>query len=277
MFKAYAYLQFRLELLKKMKLLYKYLKMLSFKFVETFFFFSLAITFALIITLVYHFKKRMENMETKCDTMFDIVQNLAKEVLGFKQHNYDEQPIFSTSPQMEQVTYDNLDDVVNNNTNVDEESSDEESSGEESSGEESSGEDGSDEDGSDEDGSDEDGSDEEEDGVSNVTNNLTNGKITIPDNEEIDNIMAVDLTGTSKLDEPLDVSQFLDEDASNIEELLNVSEIDKIADDIIGNNLSKSALRKLKLSALKQIAKGKQITIDDAMTKNAIIDILLKN
>ena len=64
--------------------------MASFKFIETFFFLSLGITFALIITLVYHFKKRMESMETRCDTMFDIVQNLAKEVLEFKNSNNEE-------------------------------------------------------------------------------------------------------------------------------------------------------------------------------------------
>jgi len=41
---------------------------------------SLGITFVLIVLLVYHFKQRLATMEKKCDTMFDIVQNLVKEM-----------------------------------------------------------------------------------------------------------------------------------------------------------------------------------------------------
>lgn len=63
--------------------------MSSFKFIETFLFLSLGITFALIVTLVYHFKKRMENMETKCDTMFDIVQKLAYELNNIQSNSND--------------------------------------------------------------------------------------------------------------------------------------------------------------------------------------------
>jgi hypothetical protein len=288
-----------------------------FKFVETFFFLSLAITFALIITLVYHFKKRMENMETKSDTMFDIVQNLAKELLEFKQTNYEENPIISIPHQMEQVAYDTLDNVVNNNANgghygsdeegYDEEGSDEEGSGEEGSGEEGSDEEGSDEEGSGEEGSDEEGSDEEEENVgTNVAINLLNEKITIPDYDDVSDVRVIELIephtqlsfpiDESLADETLDDSGFLDEYDSkpvelNTEDFLNVNKIidetdidmDTDADENIENNennenhLSKSALRKLKIAELKRIATGKQITVDDAMTKNSIIDILLAN
>lgn len=58
--------------------------MLPFSFVEMFFFLSLGITFILILLIVYHFKQRITTMEHKCDTMFDIVQNLAKEVSDIK-------------------------------------------------------------------------------------------------------------------------------------------------------------------------------------------------
>jgi hypothetical protein len=47
---------------------------------ETFFFLSLGITFVLIFLIVYHFKQRITTVEHKSDTMFEIVQNLAKEV-----------------------------------------------------------------------------------------------------------------------------------------------------------------------------------------------------
>ena len=65
--------------------------MIAFNLIETFFFLTLGITFALIILLVYHFKKRITSMEQKCDTMFDIVQNVAKEITIIKK----DQTLFS--------------------------------------------------------------------------------------------------------------------------------------------------------------------------------------
>jgi hypothetical protein len=54
--------------------------MAFFDFVEKFFFISLAITFILIIMLVYHFKDRISLLEGKCETMFEIANNLVKEI-----------------------------------------------------------------------------------------------------------------------------------------------------------------------------------------------------
>ena len=51
-----------------------------FDLLETFFFISLAITFVLIMMLVYHFKGRLVLLEQKCDTMFEIINNLIKEM-----------------------------------------------------------------------------------------------------------------------------------------------------------------------------------------------------
>lgn len=51
-----------------------------FNFIETFFFISLGITFVLILLLVYHFKQRLSTLEQKCDTMFEIINNLVQEV-----------------------------------------------------------------------------------------------------------------------------------------------------------------------------------------------------
>jgi hypothetical protein len=47
---------------------------------ETFFFLTLAITFFLIVLLVYHFKQRVTDMEQKSDKLFTIVQSLANEL-----------------------------------------------------------------------------------------------------------------------------------------------------------------------------------------------------
>jgi len=51
-----------------------------FNFIETFFFLSLGITFVLILLLVYHFKQRVTTLEQKCDTMFDILNTVVKEL-----------------------------------------------------------------------------------------------------------------------------------------------------------------------------------------------------
>ena len=55
-----------------------------FNILETFFFISLAITFVLIMMLVYHFKGRIAVLEDKCDTMFEIMNNIVKEMRTIK-------------------------------------------------------------------------------------------------------------------------------------------------------------------------------------------------
>lgn len=51
-----------------------------FSIIETFIFFSLAISFILILLLVYHFKDRMTKLEQKTDTMVGIINDIAKEL-----------------------------------------------------------------------------------------------------------------------------------------------------------------------------------------------------
>ena len=58
--------------------------MSTFSYIETFFFITLGITFGLIVLLVYHFKKSINTIEQKCDTMFDIVQNITKDLFAVK-------------------------------------------------------------------------------------------------------------------------------------------------------------------------------------------------
>ena len=72
-------------------------------FIETFFFISLAITFILIIMLVYHFKDRLYVLEQKCDTMFEIMNSLIKEMKNIKQvsltPSIPQHPLNHTIPQ----------------------------------------------------------------------------------------------------------------------------------------------------------------------------------
>jgi hypothetical protein len=55
-----------------------------FNFIETFFFISLGIAFVLILLLIYHFKQRFNVLEQKCDTMFEIINNVAQELSNQK-------------------------------------------------------------------------------------------------------------------------------------------------------------------------------------------------
>jgi hypothetical protein len=56
----------------------------NFSFLETGFFFTLAITFLLMLLLVYHFKQRLITTEQKQDTMFEIINNLVHEFNNIK-------------------------------------------------------------------------------------------------------------------------------------------------------------------------------------------------
>ena len=51
-----------------------------FSFMETSFFFTLGITFLLILLLVYHFKQRITNNEQQLNTMFELVNNVVQEI-----------------------------------------------------------------------------------------------------------------------------------------------------------------------------------------------------
>lgn len=54
--------------------------MTFFALLESFFFMSLALSFFLILLMVYHFKKRMDALEKKNDTIADICKELLKDI-----------------------------------------------------------------------------------------------------------------------------------------------------------------------------------------------------
>lgn len=69
-----------------------------FNFIETFFFISLAITFILIIMLVYHFKDRLSILEDKTNTLMDIMNNMVKEMMIIKNRPFYVAPSPSLAP-----------------------------------------------------------------------------------------------------------------------------------------------------------------------------------
>ena len=87
--------------------------MLNLMVMETFFLLSLGITFILIFMLVYHFKQRLNVMEQKCDTTFEILQNVVNEITLVKSYFSDshlQNIVFkhtqeTTNPQEKQYIY----------------------------------------------------------------------------------------------------------------------------------------------------------------------------
>lgn len=55
-----------------------------FNYIDTFFFISLGITFILILLLVFHFKQRISELEDKSETMFQIINDIVKELTSVK-------------------------------------------------------------------------------------------------------------------------------------------------------------------------------------------------
>ena len=91
-----------------------------FSFMETSFFFTLGITFLLILLLVYHFKQRIVITESKQDTMFEIINNLVQEINNIKTsvalmnrpptpYPRDLQNVFRAEPQIVSVLHDEPD------------------------------------------------------------------------------------------------------------------------------------------------------------------------
>lgn len=60
----------------------------TFSLFETFFFLTLAILFILILLLIYHFKDRLNKVEQKCDSMFDIIQDMSQQLLENNRNSY---------------------------------------------------------------------------------------------------------------------------------------------------------------------------------------------
>ena len=114
-----------------------------FSFIETFFFVSLGITFILILLLVYHFRQRFTTLEQKCDTMFELINNIVTELNTVRnvQHGFhpeEENIVFHPDAMMQDPHYlERLNPLDEADESGDDESGDDESGDDESSDDES--------------------------------------------------------------------------------------------------------------------------------------------
>lgn len=74
-----------------------------FRIIETFFFISLAITFLLVLLLVFHFKMRLLTLEEKHDTTLEIINNIVGELQYIKKTGINEQEIKKVNIKVEPI------------------------------------------------------------------------------------------------------------------------------------------------------------------------------
>jgi hypothetical protein len=261
--------------------------MLTFSFMETFFFLSLGITFVLILLLIYHFKQRITKTEEKVDMLFDIVQNLVKEVTEHRSEitNIMNRPSiissnypFMTSSQTMNMVHDNtendiiihdlgendiiqnFDDVINITCDDDEDDEDDDDDGDDD-GDEDEDDDGDEDEDGDGDG-DGDGDDE----------NLENYPIILQDLEPIINLEESDFIKIKIEDDVIEETTMdvVSEECLHDEIIENTEVIQyQISDipSIMDQKHDMEYYKKLSLTALKQEVLSKGLAKDVSKLK----------
>lgn len=256
--------------------------MSAFSMIESFFFLSLGITFVLIILLIYHFKQRITTIEQKSDTMFDIVQNLAKELNSMKAAR----PIYANA-------------VLKERNALEEEDDEEESEDEDEDSEDEDEDEDSDDDDNDEDSEDDD-EDETEVWEARVRDVATPAKlvpaydnderggvrgalapakesvkiINISDLEQIDDIQDLDLDSESESEEPVE----LKDDESDKIKVLKMTANTTDPEPIITNPSNNiHVYKKMTVGSLKSLVISKGLCSDASKLSKRELLLLLTN
>ena len=251
----------------------------AFNFFETILLISLAITFVLILFLVYHFKQRIATTEEKTDTMFDIINNMAQEMTNIRtaMNMVTQAPNAIHTPVTHVPSFNKID--VSDGDNESEYETESESSEDDAeTGSESESEDGS------------DSESEPEDNVNAEDNSEEIKHISMDLDNDIDNqIESNDVNSDNDIDEkeeaPVEINSS-DLVVEKLEEVIKNVEENDIDNDIDNDNesldsrvtYSHSGYRKMNLANLRQLAITRGLTTDTSkMKKNDIISLLENN
>lgn len=242
-----------------------------FSFIETFFFVSLGITFILILLLVYHFRQRFTTLEQKCDTMFELINNIVTELNTVRNvqpgfHPEEENIIFHPEHMLQQAQHLEHLNRVSEEVENDAEESDEDDSGEDESDEEDSGEEESDEEESDEEESAQNANDENS--VKIITlENTDNGMLSefpdetnyVSDNENESNNEMLELNETDTV----------------VVEKLEIKHLESMDNEQSYNEHTDEAYHKMSLQTLKGLVITKGLCSNPSkMKKNELIKML---
>lgn len=267
--------------------------MAFFNFIETFFFISLGITFVLILLLVYHFKQRMTGLEQKCDTMFEIINDVVKELNLLRIQNTMQTPSPGFfQPMRNFMPPFNIDEILNKNSSDAFDGANHDDESEES----------SDVGNSDEDEEDEDEGDEDEDNEADVVNdflvkesdenvvkiiNVNQETLTELDVDELANLDGEDSEQLEDGDEDEDEDEDNEEVDGEVPETENSTEsilVEKIepieetetnTDSIYHKESDKDVYKKMSLGALKALVISKGLCSDArTLRKNELLKLL---
>lgn len=264
-----------------------------FNYIDTFFFISLGITFVLILLLVFHFKQQITSLEHKNDTMFEIINNIVKE-LNFMKSGYlvnsaqyhcqplrqdnddaiiiQEQP-FHSKQYVENKIIVSDDDSYANIEDSDEEDSDEEDS--------------DDKDSDDEDSDDEDSDDEvvivNDDEI--TVNKIKVINIELGENIEVNDIQTENEVENENDNEETQLEEHFENDTSIVVKKLEGEHLENAenVDNIIANSNSvfkatKDYYARMNLNELKTLVVTKGLVSDASkMKKIQLIQLLIEN
>jgi hypothetical protein len=253
-----------------------------FNLIETFFFLSLGITFVLILLLVYHFKQRLTSLENKCDTVFEIISNVVKELNSVRQVQQNSMifhPAFNV-PQMPDIARSITPFMTPN------EVAEKIKVSEEDFNDEDDDEDEDEEDEDDEDEDDEDDHDEEDDfpellnATFELEGNSTVKIINVPINEVIEADILESIEPEHDNNEENDNIETIElseeTDQIHVEKLEETESLDNYSQDT--NEIkadSKEVYNKMSVSALKTLVITKGLTSDSSkLKKNELIKLL---
>jgi hypothetical protein len=242
-----------------------------FNMLEMFFFVSLAITFVLILFLVYHFKQKFTALEEKCDTMFEIINNIVKEMNNrnnlVTHQEMPENVIFKPESLVNDVYYESSDLPKLVVSESEEDSEDEDSDDEDSEDEDSEDEDSDDEDESDLILPEEMDNDDKSIKVISVEINDIDETYSVVD----ENIISNDV---SDIEDP-DIEDGLDENNTSLVHVEKLEETSLENNNEIVESIPMDVYRKMNISALKALVIEKGYASDtNKMKKYELLQLL---
>jgi len=244
-----------------------------FNFIETFFFISLGITFVLISLLVYHFRQRIIVLESKNDTMFEIINNIVKELTNVRntilymnpsqmelmQHANLMQEHFSEQFDNTELKHTPIEHYIVEDEDDEHEDDDDDDDEDEDDDDEDDDDDDEDEDDEDEDVDDEDDDDDDNDKeeYDTLVDNTQKIKVSLESNDlQPVKIVNVNIESTS-----LDIEELNDlamEEVNSLEEE-PIGDIDVNADPVIVHKI---------LNELVDATAESEITVEESKTKD---------
>jgi hypothetical protein len=239
-----------------------------FNFIETFFFISLGITFVLISLLVYHFRQRIIVLESKNDTMFEIINNIVKELTNVRNTilymNPSQMELMQHANLMQEHFSEQFDNAELKHTPIEhyivEDDNDEHEDDDDDEDEDDEDEDDEDEDDEDEDDDDEDEDDDDDDKDKEEYDTLVDNTQKIKVSLESNDLQPVKIVNVNIESTSLDIEELNDlamEEVNSLEEE-PIRDIDVNADPVIVHKILDELVN----------ATESEITVEESKTKD---------